>query len=140
MQNGKLGAGKPRNLINVPQDFQLRVFGFGYSANWKTRRWKTSEFDQFASEKTPRFSTGGFGYSAKWKTPSGKTDSLRFLSRPRRFDSNTCCELAKPKEGRLSKSLIHASRKSEKEKRKQFLVIRATRCTTKFRMISISMK
>ena len=71
-------------------------------------------------QKTPRFSTPGFGYSAKWKTPSGKTGSLRFPSRPRRFGSDTCCELAKPKESRLSKCLIHASRKSGKEKREKF--------------------
>ena len=34
-QNGKLGVGKPQNLINVPQrklqGFQLRVFRFDYS-------------------------------------------------------------------------------------------------------------
>ena len=71
-------------------------------------------------QKTPRFSTPGFGYSAKWKPPSGKTGSLRFLSR--RFDSDTCCELAKLKESRLSKCLIHASRKSGKEKREKFLL------------------
>ena len=70
----------------------------------------------------------GFGYSAKWKTPSGKTDSLRFPSRPCGFDSHTCCKLAKPKEGPLSKCLIHASRKSRKEKREKFLVIGATMC------------
>ena len=139
MRNGKLGIGKPRNLINVPQiklqGFQLRVFGLGYSAKWKTKSLKTSEFDQCASEKTLRF----FGsrlwvYSAKWKTSSGKTDSLSFPSRLRRFDSDTCCELAKPKEGRFSKCLIHASRKSEKEKREKFLVIGATRCATKFKI------
>ena len=56
----------------------------------------------------------------------GKTGSLRFPSRPRRFDSDTCCELAKPKEGGLSKYLIHASRKSGKEKREKFLVIGVT--------------
>ena len=67
-----------------------------------------------------RFSTPGLRYTAKWKTPSGKTDSLRFPSRLRRFDSDTCCEFAKPKEGRLSKCLIHASRKSGKEKREKF--------------------
>ena len=135
VRNGKLEVGKPRNLINVPQiklqGFQLRVFGFGYSAKWKTKSLKTSEF---ASEKTPRFSAPGSGYSAKWKTQSGKTDSLSFPSRLRRFDSDTCCELAKPKEGRLSKCLIHASRKSEKEKREKFLVIGATRCATKFKV------
>ena len=59
MQNGKLGVGKLWNLINVPQrklqDFQLRDFGFGYSAKWKTKMWKTSKFDQCGSEKTPGF-------------------------------------------------------------------------------------
>ena len=126
VRSGKLGVGKPRILINVPQGFQLRVLGFGCSAKWKARSWKTSEFDQCASEKTSRYSSPGFGYSAKWKT-------LRFPSRPRRFDSDTCCELAKPKEGRLSKCFIHASRKYEKEKREKFLVIGATRCATKFK-------
>ena len=116
------------------QGFQVRVFGLGYSAKWKTKSLKTSDFDQCASEKTPRFSALGCGYSAKWKTPSGKTDSLSFPSRLRRFDSDTCCELAKPKEGRLSKCLIHASRKSKKEKREKFLVIGATRCATKFKI------
>ena len=85
-------------------------------------------------QKTPRFSTPGFGYSAKWETPSGKTGSLRFPSRPRRFDSDTCCELEKPKESRLLKCLIRASRKSGKEKREKFLVIGATRCATKFKI------
>ena len=65
-------------------------FSYEYSEKWKTKSWKTSQFDQCASEKSPRFSTPGFGYSAKWKTPSGKTGSLRFQSRPRRFDSDTC--------------------------------------------------
>ena len=51
----------------------------------KTRSWKTSEFDQCASEKTPRFSTSGFEYGAKYKTPRGKTDSLRFPSQLRCF-------------------------------------------------------
>ena len=46
----------------------------------------------------------------------------------------TFCELAKFKEGRLSKCLIHASRKSGKEKREKFLVIGATRCATKFKI------
>ena len=55
---------------------------------------------------------------------------LRFIHALRRFDSDTCCELAKPKEGRLSKCLIHASRKPEKEKREKFLVTGATRCAT----------
>ena len=114
VQNEKLDVRKPQNLINVPQK-KLRVFGFGCSARWKTRCWKTSKFDQCASEKTQRFSTPGFGYSALWKTPSGKPDSLRFPSRPQCFDSDTCCKLAKPKEGHLSKCLIHASRKSGKE-------------------------
>ena len=123
-------SGKPLRKF---RSFQLRVFRFEYSAKWKTRSWKTSEFDQCASEKTPRYSSPCFGYSAKWKTPSGKTDSLRFPSRPRHFDSDTCCELAKPKEGCLSKCLIHASRKSGKEKRKKFLVIGATRCATRFK-------
>ena len=47
VQNGKLGVGKPRSLIKVPQSlikipqkillgFHLRVFGFGYSAKWKS--------------------------------------------------------------------------------------------------------
>ena len=46
----------------------------------------------------------------------------------------TFCELAKSKEGRLSKCLIHVSRKSGKEKREKFLVIGATRCATKFKI------
>ena len=41
MKNGKLEVGKPRSLIKVPQrklrGFQLRIFGFGYCAKWKTR-------------------------------------------------------------------------------------------------------
>ena len=80
VQSGKLGAGKPRNFINVPlrklQGFHSEFSGFGYGANWKTGSWKTSEFDQCTSEKTLRFSTPRFEYSAKWKTPS----------RPRCFD------------------------------------------------------
>ena len=103
VRNGKLEVRKPLNLINVPQiklqGFQLRVFGFGYSAKWKTKSLKTSEFDQCASEKTPRFSAPGFGYSAKWKTPSGKTDSLSFPSRLRRFDSDTYLRTRKAQRG-----------------------------------------
>ena len=110
------------------------MFGLGYSTKWKTKSLKTSEFDQCASEKTLRFSAPGCGYSAKWKTPSGKTDSLSFPSGLHCFDSDTCSKLAKSKEGRLSKCLIHASRKSEKEKREKFLVIGATRCATKFKI------
>ena len=55
-----------------------------------SEKWKTSQFDQCASEQTLRFPSPGFGYSAKWKTPSGKIGSLRFPSRPRCFDSDTC--------------------------------------------------
>ena len=54
MQNEKLGVGKPRefdqsthSLIKMLQrkirGFHLRVFGFGYSAKWKTRSGKASE-------------------------------------------------------------------------------------------------
>ena len=63
--------------------FQLRVFRFEYGAKWKTRSWKTSEFDQSALGKLPSFQLRvfGFGYSAKWKTHSAKprkTDSPSF--------------------------------------------------------------
>ena len=47
VQNENLGVGKLRSLIKVPQRrlqaFQLRVFGFGYGAKWKTRSGKTLE-------------------------------------------------------------------------------------------------
>ena len=122
------------NLRKNSEVFNSEFSVFEYSAKWKTRSWKTSEFDQCASEKTPRSSTPGFRYTAKWKTPSGKTDSLKFPSRLRSFDSDTCCELAKPKEGRLSKCLIHASRESGKEKHEKFFIMGATRCATKFKI------
>ena len=52
-QNGKLGDGKPRSLIRRRwrklRGFHLRVFRFECSAKWKTRSWKTSEFDQSTS-------------------------------------------------------------------------------------------
>ena len=53
-QNGKLGDGKPRSLIRRRwrklRGFHLRVFRFECSAKWKSRSWKTSEFDQSTSE------------------------------------------------------------------------------------------
>ena len=70
--------------------------GNGNGAKWKARSWKTSEFDQSALEKTPRFSIPNFrfGYGAKRKARSEKprkTDSPGFPSfqrtpsfRPRR--------------------------------------------------------
>ena len=52
--NRKLGDGKPRSLIKRPQrklgGFHLKVFRFECSAQWKTRSWKTSEFDQSTLE------------------------------------------------------------------------------------------
>ena len=49
-----LGVGNPRSLIKRPErklrSFHLRVFRFGCTAKWKTRSWKTSEFDQRTSE------------------------------------------------------------------------------------------
>ena len=53
-QNGKLGDGKPRSLIRRRwrklRGFHLRVFLFECGAKWKSRSWKTSEFDQSTSE------------------------------------------------------------------------------------------
>ena len=53
-QNGKLEDGKPRSLIRRSwrklRGFHLRVFRFECSAKWKSRSWKTSEFDQSTSE------------------------------------------------------------------------------------------
>ena len=53
-QNGKLRDGKPRSLIRRRwrklRGFHLRVFRFECSAKWKSRSWKTSEFDQSTSE------------------------------------------------------------------------------------------
>ena len=53
-QNGKLGDGKPRSLIRRRwrklRGFHLRVLSFECSAKWKSRSWKTSEFDQSTSE------------------------------------------------------------------------------------------
>ena len=47
---GKLGDGKPRSLIRRRwrklRGFHLRVFRFECGAKWKSRSWKTSEFDQ----------------------------------------------------------------------------------------------
>ena len=40
----------------------------------------------------------------------------------------------KAQRGSLSKCLIHASRKSGKEKREKFLVTGATRCATRFKI------
>ena len=54
ISNRKLADGKPRSLIRRPQrkfrGFHVRVFRFECSAQWKTRRWKTSEFDQSTLE------------------------------------------------------------------------------------------
>ena len=52
-QNGKLGVGKTRSLVKrlkrALRGFHFQVFRFGYSAKWKSRSWKTSEFDQSTS-------------------------------------------------------------------------------------------
>ena len=70
-------------VVRVNLRENSEVFNFEFSVlstvrKWKTRSWKTSEFDQCASEKTPRFSTPSFRfwvYSAKWKTRSWKPPS-----------------------------------------------------------------
>ena len=62
MQNGKLGIGKPRSLIKIPQrlikisqkkirGFHLQVFGFGYGAEWKTQNEETSKKYTIPREK-----------------------------------------------------------------------------------------
>ena len=52
VQNGKLGVGKTRSLVKRLErklrGFHLRVYRFGYSAKWKTRSWKNSEFGEKA--------------------------------------------------------------------------------------------
>ena len=52
VQNGKLGVGKTRSLVKRLErklrGFHLRVFRLGYSAKWKTRSWKNSEFGKKA--------------------------------------------------------------------------------------------
>ena len=80
-------------LININQ-FQrilikLRGFVFAsYTSEPKTRRWKTSEFDETASEKTRGFRLRDFRFecSAKWKTWSSK--SSEFYQSTSEFDQN----------------------------------------------------
>ena len=65
-QNGKLGDENLGVLFQAflpnSEFFQLRVFHFAQRSKRKTRRWKTSEFDQTALEKTPRFSSPSFPF------------------------------------------------------------------------------
>ena len=90
VRSGKLGAGKPRNLINVLQrklqGFHSEFSCLGTVRNGKLGVGKPPNLINVLQRKLLRFSTPGFRYSAKWKTPSAKTDHLTFPSRPRRFD------------------------------------------------------
>ena len=65
-QNGKLGDEYLGVLFQTflpnSEFFQFRVFHFALYPKRKTRRWKTSEFDQTALEKTPRFSSLSFPF------------------------------------------------------------------------------
>ena len=57
--------------------FQLRVFRFKYSAKWKARSWKTSEFDQCLRSNSEAFSSG---FSVLGMVKNGKLGEKNLIS------------------------------------------------------------
>ena len=82
-------SGALSSLFTKLQFLHLRVFHFALHSKRKTRRWKTSEFDQTALEKTRGFDLRVFRFEcgAKWKSRSWKTSE--FDQSTSEFDETT---------------------------------------------------